>query len=250
MRRRPASLPRGAAPPLRAWYETLERAWGAQGWWPARSRFEVVVGAVLTQAVSWKNVEQAIRRMRRARLLTPAAISAAGRAAIERAIRPAGYHTQKARTLGAIAAVITGRHGGRLDRFLKAPTPDLRRTLLQVRGIGPETADAILLYAARRPVFVIDAYTRRILARHGAARGDEPYETLRTCFEAALPADVPMLNQFHALLVRVGKERCRKRAPDCRGCPLEAFLPPGGPRDPIVRINPARRRRPRPAAGD
>lgn len=248
MRRRSASAatrgPRdGDAPAtLHDWYLALERAWGPQGWWPARSRFEVIVGAVLTQAVAWTNVEKAIRRMRRARLLGAAAIHRAGRAAVEEAIRPAGYHTQKARTLAAVAALIEGGHGGRLDRFLRQPASDLRDALLGIPGIGPETADAILLYAAGRPVFVIDAYTRRILARHSEARGDEPYESLRRRFEAELPAEAPLFNQFHALLVRAGKEHCRKRAPDCRGCPLEPFLPGGSPRDPAARIDPARRR--------
>lgn len=248
---RPAAPLRPAAPPnpdpLRDWYDALERAWGPQGWWPGRTRFEIVAGAILTQAVAWTNVEKAIARMRRARLLSVAGLAAADRAEIERVIRPAGYHTQKARTLQGLARHVVERHGGRLDRFLRQPAAGLRTALLELRGVGPETADAILLYAARRPVFVIDAYTRRILGRHGAARGDEPYETLRRRFESVLPADPRLLNQFHALLVRAGKEHCRKPAPRCEGCPLRPFLPPGGPRDPASRTGterrPARRRR-------
>jgi endonuclease-3 related protein len=238
--------------PLNAWYEALERAWGPQGWWPGRTRFEVVAGAVLTQAVAWTNVEKAIGRMRRERLLSVAALRAAGGAAIERAIRPAGYHTRKARTLLAFVGHVADRHAGRLDRFLRQPTQPLRAELLALPGIGPETADAILLYAARRPVFVIDAYTRRILARHGAARADEPYAALQRRFEVALPSNTRVFNQFHALLVRAGKEHCRKTAPRCDDCPLRPWLPPGGPRDPedpdpSVRIrrapHPARRHR-------
>lgn len=201
-----------------------------------------MVGAVLTQAVAWRNVEMAIRSMRRARILTVAAVAAAPPGAIERAIRPAGYHTRKGRTLRALAVRIAIDHAARLDRFLGQPAPALRAALLAIPGIGPETADAILLYAARRPVFVIDAYTRRILARHRAGRGDEPYETLRRRLEAALPPDPRLLNQFHALLVRAGKDHCRKREPLCRGCPLEPFLPPGGVAHPVSRIRTLRRR--------
>ena len=230
--------------PFAAWHEALERAWGPQGWWPGRTRFEVMVGAVLTQAVAWRTVETAIRSLRRARLLTVAAIAAAPTGMIERAIRPAGYHTRKARTLRALAARIAGDHAGRLDRFLGLPAPALRAALLAIPGIGPETADAILLYAARRPVFVIDAYTRRILARHHAGRGDEPYETLRRRFEAALPPDPQLFNQFHALLVRAGKDHCRKGAPLCLGCPLQPFLPPAGAAHPDSRIRTLRRRDP------
>ncbi|HKQ97715.1 MAG TPA: endonuclease III domain-containing protein [Candidatus Polarisedimenticolia bacterium] len=230
---------------FRAWYEALLSAWGPQGWWPGRSRFEVMVGAVLTQAVAWTNVERAIATMRRERLLTPAALRAAGPPAIERAIRPAGYHVRKARTLRALVTRIDEGHAGSLARFLAVPVPVLRRELLTVPGIGPETADAILLYAAGRPVFVIDAYTRRILARHGAARGDEPYDTLRLRFETALPDDARLFNEFHALLVRAGKEHCGKAAARCDGCPLRPFLPDGGP-NPARRIRrgrrPARRR--------
>jgi len=229
-RRRPAALG--------AWYEALEKAWGPQGWWPGRTRFEVIAGAILTQAVAWTNAEKAIRTLRREGLLSVEAIRAAPPGAIERAIRPAGYQTQKGRTLRALAAQVGARHAGRLDRFLRQPVPVLRAALLELSGIGPETADAILLYAARRPVFVIDAYTRRILVRHAEARGNEPYEALRRRFEAALPPDPGLFNQYHALLVRAGKEHCRKAAPRCGGCPLEPLLPPGGPR-PIVRDDPA-----------
>lgn len=236
MTRRPAIDPRAD---FRAWYDALFRAWGGQGWWPGRTRFEVIVGAVLTQAVAWTNVEKAIAALRRARLLSVGALGAASRDALERAIRPAGYHTQKARTLRTLVTRIEAAYAGSLDRFLAQPTSALRGELLAIAGIGPETADAILLYAAGRPVFVIDAYTRRILARHAAARGDEPYETLRARFETALPADPRLFNEFHALLVRAGKEHCRKAAPRCEGCPLQPWLPPGGPRG--ARRNPARR---------
>lgn len=215
--------------PLRAWFEALHRTWGPQGWWPGRTRFEIIVGAILTQGVAWTNVETAIGALRRARLLDPARLLAAAPGAIARCVRPAGYFNQKARRLLEFAANLRDRHGGRVDRLFQAPTGALRRLLLGLPGIGPETADSILLYAGGRPVFVIDAYTRRILARHGAATGLEPYDTLRAGFESVLPADPRLYNEFHALIVRAGKEHCGRRAPRCSGCPLEPFLPAGGP---------------------
>jgi endonuclease-3 related protein len=215
--------------PLGAWFDALHRAWGPQGWWPGRTRFEIIVGAILTQGVSWANVEKAIRALRRARFLEPARLLAAAPGEIARCIRPTGHFNQKARKLVDFAAFLRDGHGGRVDRLFREPTGALRRRLLDLPGIGPETADSILLYAGGRPVFVIDAYTRRILARHGAATGLEPYDTLRSGFEAALPADPRRFNEYHALIVRAGKEHCRRRAPLCAGCPLEPFLPTGGP---------------------
>src|SRR5262245_14666928 len=227
--------------PLGAWYAALERAWGPQGWWPGRTRFEIVVGAILTQGVAWTNVEKAITALRRARLLDPARLLAAEPAQIARCIRPAGYFNQKTRRLVMLAARLRDDHGGRLDRLFRLPTAELRAWLLGLPGIGPETADSILLYAAGRPVFVVDAYTRRMLARHGAATGLEPYEEVRAGFERALSADPRMYNEFHALIVRAGKEHCRRQVPSCSGCPLEPFLPEGGPRPFSV---PGGRRRP------
>jgi endonuclease-3 related protein len=151
------------------------------------------------------------------------------RARLAGLIRPAGYHNQKARTLRNVVERIHAHHGGSLARLFRQPTEVLRAELLGLSGIGPETADSILLYAAGRPVFVIDAYTRRILARHGAASGHEPYEELRRRMETAVIRRVPVYNEFHALLVRVGKDHCRKRQPLCSGCPLEPHLPPTGP---------------------
>jgi endonuclease-3 related protein len=215
--------------PLGAWYIALRDAWGPQGWWPGRTRFEIVVGAILTQGVAWTNVEKAIGALRRARLLDPARLLAAPPPAIARCIRPAGYFNQKTRRLVTFAARLRDDHGGRIDRLFRRPTADLRRWLLGLPGIGPETADAILLYAGGRPVFVIDAYTRRILARHGVPTGLEPYEELRAGFEGILPADPRLYNEYHALIVRAGKEHCRRDSPSCSGCPLEPFLPAGGP---------------------
>jgi endonuclease III related protein len=210
-------------------YRSLLRAYGPQGWWPGRTRFEVIVGAVLTQNVAWTNVEKAIGALRRARVLHPDRLRRISRARLAGLIRPAGYHNQKARTLRNVVDRLHVRHGGSLARLFRQPTQTLRAELLELSGIGPETADSILLYAAGRPVFVIDAYTRRILARHGAASGHEPYEELRRLMETAVTRRAPVYKEFHALLVRVAKDHCRKRQPLCAGCPLEPHLPPTGP---------------------
>jgi endonuclease-3 related protein len=190
----------------------------------------VVVGAYLTQNIGWTNVATALRNLRAARLLHPVRMRRAGASTLARHIRSTGYFNQKAGRLLEFLRFLEARHGGSLDRLFRQPLPILRRQLLDLRGVGPETADSIILYAARRPVFVVDAYTRRLLRRHGHLGRAETYEDIRRRFETALPADVPLYNEFHALIVRLAKERCRSGIPDCRGCPLEPFLPPSGAR--------------------
>ena len=212
-----------------AWYRALLHAYGPQGWWPGRSRFEVIAGAILTQNTAWPNVERGLRNLRNARLLHPARMHRAGPRVTAPLLRPTGYFNQKAKRLHAFLDFLFEEHGGSLGRLFALPLSDLRERLLRLNGIGPETADSIILYAGRLPVFVIDAYTRRILKRHGHLHPLEGYEDLRARFEAALPPEVPLFNEYHALIVRVAKERCRSRIPDCRGCPLERFLPPSGP---------------------
>ena len=235
-RRAPSrARPRRAAPrtgdvSFRRWYEALFRAYGPQGWWPGRSRFEVIVGAYLTQNIAWSNVARALRNLRKARLLHPGRMRRAGAGVVASLIRPSGYYNQKAERLLVFVRLLEERHGGSLDHLFGRPLEVVRRELLDLPGVGPETADSILLYAANRPVFVIDAYTRRLLHRHGHLGRDEGYEDLRRRFEEALPAEVDLYNEFHALIVRLAKERCRSGIPDCRGCPLEPFLPPSGPR--------------------
>lgn len=189
----------------------------------------MVVGAYLTQNIAWSNVAVALRRLRQARLLHPVRMRRARVTVLARLIRSTGYYNQKARRLREFLRFVETRHGGSLDRLFRQPLPILRRELLDLHGVGPETADSILLYAGKRPVFVIDAYTRRLLHRHGHLEGRETYEDLRARFERGLPADVSLFNEFHALIVRLAKERCRSGIPDCRGCPLEPFLPPSGP---------------------
>ena len=213
---------------LRQYYDALFAAHGPQRWWPGRSRFEVIVGAILTQNTAWTNVEKAIGNLRREGLLTPAAMRCAPVGRVARLIRSSGYFRQKAKKLKAFVQFLDGEYGGSLSRMFRAPTAVLREQLLEVHGIGPETADSILLYAGEHPVFVVDAYTRRILERHGLAHPNHTYEDLQQLFEKDLAAEAPLFNEFHALLVRTGKDFCRTRAAHCTECPLKAFLPEGG----------------------
>jgi endonuclease-3 related protein len=168
-------------------------------------------------------VERALDALRRERRLTPAALGALPDAEIARLIRPSGYYNQKTRTVRAFLEWLAERPGRGLRAKLAGPLDEVRASLLGVRGIGPETADSILLYAADRPVFVVDAYTRRILSRHGLVDDRIGYEDLRRWFEEALPPDVPFYNELHAQVVNVGKDHCHKRAPDCEGCPFRVL---------------------------
>ncbi len=256
---------------IRAWYPTLHAAWGLQHWWPAQSRFEVIAGAFLTQNTAWTNVERALRNLRRARLLSVAGVRRVPLAELEALVRPAGYFRQKAQRLKNFVRFLDQRYHGSLTRLFARPTAELRAELLALDGVGRETADSILLYAASHPVFVVDAYTRRVVHRHHLLPYDAEYDQIRDLFESALghgssfPAPraaaptaasrrerpetrnvLPHLpsrmsrgrrgdvaqryNEMHGLLVNVGKFHCQKRAPQCAGCPLERFLPRGGPR--------------------
>jgi endonuclease-3 related protein len=212
-------------PTLRHYFEALFLAHGPQQWWPGRTRFEVIVGAILTQHTSWTNVEHAIRNLKRAGLLSQTAVRRVALVTLESQLRPSGYFRQKAKTLKAFVKYLYAAHGGSLSRMFATPTDALRVQLLAVRGIGPETADTILLYAGNHPVFVIDAYTRRIAERHGIAQSNLRYEALRSLFENSLPRNQQLFNEFHALIVRVGKSYCRPRNPRCSECSLARFLP-------------------------
>lgn len=203
-------------------YDGLLAAYGPQGWWPGETPFEVIVGAILTQNTAWTHVEKAIANLKAAQVLTPAGLLALPAAEIAPLIRPAGYFNSKARKLRAFVEFLDQQHHGCLDSLFAAETPALRETLLGLHGIGPETADSILLYAAGRPVFVIDAYTRRMMARLGLASAAQSYPDLQALFAAHLPPSVSLFNEYHALIVRHGKDCCRKRAPVCRACPLRA----------------------------
>lgn len=198
-------------------------------WWPAQTPFEVIVGAILTQSTAWVNVEQALANLRRAQLLTPSRMEHVSEARLARLIRPSGYFRQKAKKLKAFVGFLGRHYGGSLARMFRMPTSELREQLLAVHGIGPETADSILLYAGGHPVFVVDAYTHRILGRHGLSSGKPDYASVQSFFEANLPKDADLYNEFHALLVNVGKNWCRKGQPCCEDCPLLLHLPGGAP---------------------
>ena len=205
-------------------YTALHARYGPQDWWPASGRFEVAVGAVLTQHTAWTGVERAIDNLRAARRLAPRRLARLALPRLGRLIRPAGTWRLKARRLRALAVFFLARaSGGRLDRLRGAPLDTLRTQLLEVPGIGPETADTILLYALDRPVFVADAYTRRVLSRHRIVPADIGYEELRRVIEGQLPRDPALFNELHALLVAVAKSHCRAR-PRCDGCPLRFDL--------------------------
>lgn len=201
-------------------YHRLYKAYGPQNWWPGETRFEVIVGAILTQQVSWKNVERAIDALKAEGLMDPIRLLQAPVEKIASLIRPTIYYNQKARKLKAFLEFFENRYRGDLDALFALSTPRLREELLSIRGIGEETADSIVLYAAEKPSFVVDAYTRRILARLGLIGGKESYGKIQELFTENLPQDVELYNEYHALLVRHGKERCRKRTPRCPGCPL------------------------------
>ncbi len=201
-------------------YRRLLAAYGPQGWWPVSGRFrprelEIIIGAVLTQNTNWGNVEKALRTMEKAGLVTTEAILAAEQKELEEAIRPSGFYRQKAVRLAGLLEEI-GERGG-VEEFLKRVK---REELLELRGIGPETADSLLLYAAGRAEFVVDAYTRRILGRLGLVEENQTYGQVKQFFEAGRPRDAGPYNEFHALLVRLAKERCRKK-PVCGNCPLQ-----------------------------
>jgi endonuclease-3 related protein len=247
---------------IQSFYRTLYRAWGPQHWWPAQSRFEVIVGCYLTQNTSWSNVEKALASLRAARVLSLKGIRKTRQPKLETLIRSAGYFRQKAKSLKAFVAFVDAQYGGSLDRMFSQPTPKLRRELLDLSGVGPETADSILLYAGNHPVFVVDAYTRRILARHNILPENAKYDEIRALFETGLtslandPAAllseatdpvpgtthvpsrmsrrkrsqvVQIFNDMHGLIVGAGKNYCLKSRVFCESCPLHAFLPEGFP---------------------
>ena len=245
---------------LRQYYRTLYRAWGAQHWWPAETRFEVIVGAYLTQNTAWTNVELALINLRQAHILSIEGIRRVPVRRLERLIRSSGYFRQKVARLKTFVAFLDQQYGGSLDQLFAQPTGKLREELLGLNGVGPETADSILLYAGNHPVFVVDAYTRRILGRHGILPEKADYEDIRELFQRSLetvaldpksallapqlesgigPAThrpsamstaartvlAQVYNEMHGLMVGVGKHYCKKSQPQCDGCPLQKFLP-------------------------
>ncbi|MFZ5833069.1 MAG: endonuclease III domain-containing protein [Planctomycetota bacterium] len=215
--------------PLMDVYRTLFEAFGPQRWWPGETPFEVMVGAVLTQNTNWNNVERAIQNLREADLLSPRALHETAPEELEELIRPAGYYRVKARRLKALVDYLIGQHADSLEAMFSLPPDELRQELLAIHGIGPETADSILLYAGNLPSFVVDAYTARVLVRHGWIDRESDYHQIQEFFHDALPQDAVLFNEYHALFVHLGKHFCRKTGPKCETCPLKPWLPPGGP---------------------
>ncbi len=211
---------------LRDMYDRLWAAYGPQHWWPADSPIEVVVGAILTQNTAWTNVERAIQNLKSADCLSWVALRDICGEALSELIKPSGTFRVKAIRLKGFVQVLWADHNGSLDSLLDGEVEGARRQLLAIPGIGPETADAILLYAGRRLTFVVDAYTRRVLRRHNVIDANAGYDAIRRSFHRALAPNVQLYNEYHALLVAVGKAHCRVRA-RCDGCPLE-----GLPHDP------------------
>ncbi|MCC6695156.1 MAG: endonuclease III domain-containing protein [Candidatus Hydrogenedentes bacterium] len=213
---------------LRSIYDRLEKHYGPTHWWPGDTAFEIAVGAILTQNTAWTNVEKAIANLKRAKLLNPTAILKADDALLHEVLKPSGYFRVKSVRLRSFCRYLRERYGGSMARMAKRPLEQLRPELLAVDGIGPETADDILLYACGKAVFVVDAYTRRILSRHGIVDASIDYESLRAIFEKHLPGDLPLFKEYHGLIVYTGKDFCR-RNPRCSECPLAPLLKPGQP---------------------
>jgi endonuclease-3 related protein len=203
-------------------YRRLYAYFGSQHWWPAKTPLEVAVGAVLTQNTSWRNVERAIANLRRERLLSMSRLERVGTAQLAVLLKPSGYYNIKAKRLKNLLEFFLSEYRGDLLRAVETDTATLRGKLLRVNGIGEETADSILLYAFKRPVFVVDAYSRRILQRHGFINGGEDYGTVQKLFMQNLKCDVKLFNEYHALIVRLGKEFCLKNTPGCLKCPLNS----------------------------
>ena len=240
---------------VRAIYRKLSRTWGRQHWWPAETPFEVIVGAILTQNTSWTNVERAMANLRSAGVLSVAGIRELGLPRLEELVRSSGYFRQKAQRLKSFVAFLDARYGGSLKQLFATPTEQLREELLTQNGIGPETADSILLYAGNHEAFVVDAYTRRLLERHQAVSANAKYDEVRNLIQRALQREQPVeshrprqqarpqvheasamstaqrsplaqvYNEMHGLLVQVGKHYCLKQQPKCEVCPLGSMLP-------------------------
>ncbi len=201
-------------------FNRLSDHFGPMHWWPADSRFEVMVGAILTQNTSWKNVEKAIANLKRQDLMSPSAIYRLDTDKLSEVIKPAGYFRVKAKRLANFLNYFIERYGGDVEEMGKMEMGRLRCQLLKINGIGPETADSILLYALDKPVFVVDAYTQRILGRVGITNGKADYDQIQQLFHSALSRDAQLFNEYHALLVKLGNTTC-KSVPICSKCPIQ-----------------------------
>ena len=206
-------------------YELLNDYFGDLQWWPAADPFEVMVGAILTQNTAWTNVEKAIRALRERGLISPAALFSISEDDLAPIIRPSGYYHLKAQRLKAFVRFLMTEYSGKIERMKADDLSRLRNKLLGIKGIGPETADSILLYACQKPIFISDTYTKRILLRHGLIGDDADYHSIQALFMNHLQPDSALFNQYHALIVNTGKTFCRKRA-ECEACPLAILQRP------------------------
>lgn len=221
-REKTTSLKHSTSQRLMEMFDLLLNHFGPQNWWPAENELEIMVGAVLTQNTNWKNVEKALGNLKEGNLLSLDALQSMPSTDLAERLRPAGYYNVKTTRLKNLINFIMGKYCGDISSLLKEETGELRDGLLSVKGIGPETADSIVLYAARRPVFIIDTYTHRILHRHDLVDDQVTYHDLQELFMDNLTDDVELFNEFHALIVRTGKEYCRSK-PKCSLCPLEQW---------------------------
>ena len=201
-------------------YNLLYEKFGPRHWWPGDTRLEIIIGAILTQNTSWKNVEKAIKNLKREKVLKVRSLTSIPEKKLAKLIKPAGYYNIKSRRIKSFLSFLNTKYDSNLGRMFRAETRKLRSELLDVKGIGPETADSILLYAGGRPVFVVDAYTKRIFSRHNVATQETEYEGWQQLFQDNLPRDVKLYNEFHALIVELGKELCRPKNPMCIKCPI------------------------------
>lgn len=208
-------------------YDKLYAYFGPQYWWPAETSFEVIVGAILTQNTSWLNVEKAIDNLRKQKLLDPVKIFKMSQLKLSKFIKPAGYYNIKAKRLKEFVKFLVNNYKGSLKGMSLQDTFTLRRQLLSVNGIGPETADSILLYALNKPIFVIDAYTKRVFSRHRLLDSDVSYDQAQNVFMENLKLDKKLFNEYHALLVKLAKDFCLKNKPKCDICPLNTPYPAG-----------------------
>ncbi|OGX23697.1 MAG: endonuclease, partial [Omnitrophica WOR_2 bacterium RIFCSPHIGHO2_02_FULL_45_21] len=202
-------------------FDKLFRHFGPQSWWPGETPFEVIVGAILTQNTNWQNVAKAINNLKQAKVLSPKKLYSISRQRLAKLIRPSGYFNIKAKRLKEFMNFLFNNYGGNLKKMFSRPLEDLRKEILTVNGIGPETADSILLYAGGYPVFVVDAYTKRIFSRQKLLSEDADYHTVQKIFAENLKKDAQLYNEYHALIVRLGKDFCKKTNPKCEICPIK-----------------------------
>jgi len=201
-------------------YKLLFDKFGPRHWWPGEARLEIIIGAILTQNTAWTNVEKAIKNLKKARVLNIRGLSKISKKRLAELIKSTGYYNLKAQRVKNFLAFLNTRYSASLKRMFGSETRVLREELLNIKGIGPETADSILLYAGERPVFVVDAYTKRIFSRHGYINKNSPYEEVQDLFLKNLPGNVKLFNEFHALIVELGKNLCRVKKPLCSKCPI------------------------------